>query len=656
LMTVVRSDYLASQPVAPSAKATAAPLPSANEMEAVVEPVLWLDQEASPRWAAPSGHGRIFSAPQPLELSPRVPIRTRVRLAQELSNVAEDAAKAPDSTPPSVEEAAPAATPQAEPPNADAAEEKPAEQPAPAPVERGPSEIVLRGTGGGGDPLDQLVNLDFRDMELSQVVALLSEKAEINIMGGSELTGDTVTANLKNVPLRKAIDMILRMEGLGIVEEEGIYRIVPYEEAAAAYRATRMVFLKNAKAQDLKLTLESLLVGVDGQKELTIAADVNTNTLILSGDEARVSEFEALAQALDVSEQVLPTVTKVLRLNYAMPHDLENMVAGMLTPETGKVTIDETGRHLIVTDYPLVVDNIEQLVQQVDISVKQVMIESMIVDVVLSDSSSSGIEWLANLLRRYTNSGNLVSNLEHFSWQTDLPGPGTNELTFGTLSSDFSITGAISAEVQNQNANLLANSVLVTVENKPANLEIVQEFPYRERTETEQGGQLTSTEFKDVGTILEVTPRVTHSNDIIVDVQVNQSGVTGFTSDEIPITNNRRAETTIKARNGQTIFIGGLRRMDDNLDVRKVPVLGDIPLLNIAFRNTDVSKSNTELMTFLTCYALGEQAPELSQKQKEMYNKLEATPDVPDAQRTMLRSYLKPSEQRDPIWKFRRGK
>ena len=118
---------------------------------------------------------------------------------------------------------------------------------------------------------------------------------------------------------------------------------------------------------------------------------------------------------------------------------------------------------------------------------------------------------------------------------------GSGVLQFGILTADFDIQGLISAEVNNNNAEILANPKLVTLENQPAQIEIIQEFPYRELTQTEGGGQIASTEFKNIGTTLEVTPRVTATEDILVNIFVEQSAIVGFSEgDNVPIRNNRR--------------------------------------------------------------------------------------------------------------------
>ena len=543
------------------------------------------------------------------------------------------------------------------------------------PIEEAPEDEPLAGVArqqlpAGMDPLDQLVNIDFREMDLSAVVQLLAKKAQVNVIAGTDIIG-TVTADIRNIPLRQAMDMVLRMNGLGIVEEEGVFRIVPYEEAVAARRTTRMVVLKKAQAEEIKATLDGVLLGAPDAQLVSMSANATTNVLIISGPEERVAEFEMLAEQLDVSEPSIPTTTEAIKLNYLEPADAQPIAESLSSEDIGKVEIDAQGRHLIVTDMPVVVEQIKQILNDVDKPVKQVAIEAMIVDAVMRDGSQTGVSWLLDAIRKYSSNGDLISDVSEAGFRSNLgvpfdatgvPSAGllpaaldAGAMTLGILTNDIRLNTVIAAEVQSRNAEILANPSIVTVENQPAQISIVQEFPYQEITQGLTGPPVATTEFKDIGVTLMVTPRVTHENDTIVEIQAKQSSVSGLTETGVPIEDLRQAQTTLRAEDGRTIFIGGLRNVSDTHTVSKIPILGDIPLLNIAFKNTNIEKVNTELLIFLTCRVLHDPMSDLTPSHQREYDKLDAEPKVPDSQRPMLKDYVKPQEMRDPIWKWRRS-
>lgn len=508
--------------------------------------------------------------------------------------------------------------------------------------------------------LSQRVNIDFRDMELANVVALLAQKAQINVIAGVDVRG-TVTASIKDIPLMQAMEIVLRMNGFGIVEEAGIYRIVPYQEALAAQRATRIVNLENAKAEEVKMTLDAVVMGYPDSQAISVAANPSTNVIVLSGPARRVDELEMLTRDLDVAEQVIPTVTAAIKLNYAEPKDVKLVVEGMLTPNIGRAEADDRGRHIVVTDIPGVVEQARALVEQIDVPVKQVAIEAMIVDAVLRDASQTGAGWLLDAVRRRNTRGAVVGDLQDLALSTTLGNLGTDALnagviSFGVLTNRIDFQGAIAAEVQSRNAEILANPVVVTVENQKATISIVQDFPYQEITQSTQGPPVASTEFKPIGVNLEVTPRVTHDNDIVVQVLAKQSSVSGLTETGVPIEDKREASTTLLTSDGRTIFIGGLRNVSDRIDASKLPVLGDVPLVNFLFKSTDIEKINTELLVFLTCTVVEKELPVLTLEQQLKHDKIDGVPEVPDAQRAMFRNIMKPGEMRDPAIKFRRDK
>ena len=514
-----------------------------------------------------------------------------------------------------------------------------------------------------GDPLDQLVDVDFRDVDLTNVVAILAMKADINIIAGAELRG-VVTANLRQVPLRVAMETALRMNGLGLVEEDGIYFIVPYEEAASVNRKTTMVTLEKAEAPSVQRILNDLVSGIRDEAVINISADRDSNTLVISAPRARVDELVAMAHQLDLAEHVMPTVTEAIALNYAEPRQMIPLIQSMLTPRTGNVEGDERARHLVVTDLPVVVEQVTALVKKLDVPTKQVLIETMVVDAILSDEADTGVQWLIESVRRMSRrqaalgpDGRAVGNLQELSFLSDLQAlqdPG-GLLNFSVLTNRIDWRGLIQMEVRNRNAHLVSNPVLLTLENEAAHISISQEIPYIELTQTAAGGQQTNTQFKQVGTVLSVTPRVTHDNTIIAEIDGKESNLVGEFQG-IPIEDLREINSTMRMGNGQTIFVGGLRKSNATTSTKGIPVLGDIPIVNFMFRTNQRREQINELLVFLTCTVIdGEHPPELTEYQQELVDK--APPIVPrvDAWESVVYDIKNPHATKEIQKRWRRG-
>lgn len=510
-----------------------------------------------------------------------------------------------------------------------------------------------------GDPLEQRVNLDFREMELTNVVALLATKAGINVIANADL-GPPVTVNLKNVPLRQAIETALRINGLGMIEEEGIYRIVPYDEALNTKRVTQLVNLQNAKADDIRKVIDEVLKNSPDERRVAISADTNTNVLVISGPQTRVPELVAMANKLDVTKPVLPTVTDAIKLNYAEPKDVIPTVTAMLSKDVGKVAIDERSRHLVVTDVPVNVENVREMVKTLDMPVRTVAIETMIVDLALTDDEETGVDWVINAVRRQSareavkgDNGRFISDLQDLSFKSAVPGGATaGTLTFGLLTGGIDWSATIKAELNNTDSKLMSAPKVLTVENKPATITIAEEIPYIELIQTAAGGQQNKTSFKDIGTLLEVTPRVTHDDHIVTQLKVKESNTNG-TFNNVPIESKREMSTSLRTADGQTVFMGGLRKNTDGLTVKKVPVLGDIPVVNVLFRNNHKTDRKNELVVFMTCNVVKD-GDELTPYQQD---KLETTQDPKldvNASNELFEYTVHPNETREPLWKYRR--
>jgi len=514
-----------------------------------------------------------------------------------------------------------------------------------------------------GDPLAQMVNVDFRDMDLTNVVAMLAHKADINVIAGTALEG-TVTANLRNVTLRQAIDTALRMNNLGMVEEEGIYRIVPVEDADMINRITEIINFKNAKADEVAKLLSDVTRSMGGRNTYTVTADKSANLIVLSAPRHRIEEMAALARSLDQVKPKLPVLTEAIPLSYADPKEVATTLQTMLSPDVGKVSMDDRARKVVITDVPAVVEQAKELVKSLDMPVKQVAIETMVVDIQLTDAAETGVKWLFDTIQRQSRANAAigpdapkVGTLQELALESSmevLQSPA-GLLNFGLLTDNIDWKGAVQLEVRNNNGRLVSNPVVMTVENQPATISIAQEIPYVELTQTQQGGNQTSTRFKEIGTILEVTPKVTHDDNIICTLAAKESATNG-TFNGVPIEDKREISSTMRLADGQTIYIGGLRKNSNTSTARKIPILGDIPIMGAAFRSNSRDEKINEMLVFLTCSVLQEGAV-LTDRQKEvMQNAHPEGEDLKvDALQTVGYDTRYPQTTKYPQMKWRRG-
>ncbi|MCF6286979.1 MAG: hypothetical protein L3K26_17600, partial [Candidatus Hydrogenedentes bacterium] len=393
-----------------------------------------------------------------------------------------------------------------------------------------------------------------------------------------------------------------------------------------------------------------------------ISSNKAANTIIVSGPTDHILPLLTMARRLDVEQSVLPTVTMPIKLNYANPADMVQIIQGILTKEIGQVTVDERARILVVTDIPIIVEQITDLLEQLDIPVKQVAIDAMIVDITLSDAADTGVDWLISAVQSQSrrdaagNTGIFTGTLQELGLDGNLS-VGNNVasmLSFGLLSGDINWRGVIQAEVRNNNSTLLSNPKLITVENQPATITIASEVPYVDLITSQAGGSQTTTKFKPIGTTLTVTPKVTHDDHIIAEILAKES-TSSQVVNGVPVEEKREIQTTPHLASGQTIYIGGLRKNTDIINVRKIPVLGDIPVMNFLFRSNQRAETVNELLIFLTCTVLEDSTP-LTSYQEERVQKIKGARAEVNVETALIYDTVHPGEMRDPAWKWRKHK
>jgi len=303
------------------------------------------------------------------------------------------------------------------------------------------------------------------------------------------------------------------------------------------------------------------------------------------------------------------TVSRVIFCNYAKSADLEKILETRLSTG-GKIVSDVRTNSVIITDLADSIDKMEGLIRSLDIPTQQVMLEAKIVDVNLSKGVSIGTK-INELYRTGTGNTNPITGNPNFSYST--PGSGTSlklNNSFGNvgvsiLQGDWNIDAVIEAGVQDKSAKILTNPKLLVLNNQEASIDIVEEIPYLEsKTTSSSTGDVTgTTAFKQVGIKLKVKPQINRDGSIVLQVSPEQSFRTGEMvggSDGTPVVNTSKTTTTLMLRSGETAAIGGMIRETEDGTIKKVPLLGDIPLFGYLFKGVEQNKTRYELTIFIT--------------------------------------------------------
>ncbi|MGD9109868.1 MAG: hypothetical protein PVG93_02900 [Phycisphaerales bacterium] len=347
----------------------------------------------------------------------------------------------------------------------------------------------------------------------------------------------------------------------------------------------------------------------------------------------KAQQISRVAQQIEEKPELfLESVT----LRFLNAQNLSRTIENM-SSEYGSITADLKSNSLVICDTNDVVKKILLEIKKADTPPPQLMIEAVIVDVQLDDDTEIGVNW------------DILSEAENVSYRQKLGdrlkmAPATADniadaTVFNTITDTATAGGyfaLVSGTIRNtihllqerKNVEILASPRVMVVSGESASIETVTELPYQEISETSEGGQLTSTQFKKVGVKLNVTAVLTDDDYILVTLEPEQSVDTGLfgSSSEIPIIDTRKTKTTLLLRDGQVVVMGGLRKKETTNQVSQIPLLGDLPLVGNLFRNTrDIVKSS-ELLIFMSPHIY--KGEPLSEQYKERFNEIRNKPPL----------------------------
>lgn len=266
---------------------------------------------------------------------------------------------------------------------------------------------------------------------------------------------------------------------------------------------------------------------------------------------------------------------------------------------TNQVTVipDPNTNSLIIVTTPDNAELIRQILEQLDRIPEQVMIETLIVEATLDAEDKFGVEWNLAQSNILGNKGTTSNAGGSFGLQN--ANPALQGFRYTLAGGDLSaFVNALKTDTKFQ---VLSTPRIFTSNNVQGQINISQSIPYILSTREDANGNLTNNyTFQDVGIVLTVTPHISTNGYVTMDVNQTANDLQGFTDFNAPIVNQRTATTTVSIKDGETVILGGIIRNNVTSTVKKIPILGDIPVLGNLFKSTDRTKSKTELLVFLT--------------------------------------------------------
>ena len=476
-------------------------------------------------------------------------------------------------------------------------------------------------------PLDRKVSIRVSNVPISAFLNSITTQAGINFIMSEEFANKKVTASLTRVTVREALDTLLRVHGLTYqrIGKSDSY-VVTKRSNDAPDTITKIYTLSYISLQAIG-SPSSELSNIMPQDVSTTGSSLSSYSSYDTG--SSYSSGSALNSGGDA---------------YSGTAEIIGIVQSMLS-EVGRIAVDPRTNKLIVTDVPEVFPQIENILAELDIKPPQILIEAQIVEVTKTSGLSLGFEYggsdgtlvsftgpsreiTSEYMRGYASDG--TTKLSGWDWifpsNSDLNGDSSGSSSGGSSSSSGSSSSENESEgglldftafkivlrslLTRGEAKYLGKPKVVTLNNKTATITTSTDATVGYTQSQSGGGDNTLTvsgaERKRVGLTLQVTPQVNREGYVTLYVQPSYSDVVSSGFEDTMDTTTRAASTLVRVKNGQTVVIGGLLTSRETDQTRKVPLLGDIPILGWLFTSRSTSKSTTDLVIFITPTILAE--------------------------------------------------
>lgn len=442
---------------------------------------------------------------------------------------------------------------------------------------------------------EKTITLDVENMNIETALKMIAEQSGLNVAISKNVVGN-VTMKLENVSVYKALDAVLRTNNYLYSIENGIINVYTYQDLQQEERfvslQTKVFTLAYADVVDLKRVLLSVKTP-RGKIEI----NAKNNQVIVTDTPEKVKEIEEALKELDQKTEI-----RTYKLLYSKAKEIETKLTQIVPKEKGDVYVDERTNSVIVKATPAILDDIDSLITGWDTQHRQVLIEAKILEVTLDETTKLGIEWQLQNVNRPAHAPALVDLASKFPVSLTTTG---GIFQVGSLTADeYAVT--LEALKSSANTEVLSSPRVVVIDGEEANILVGSSEPYIVAT-TDPITKLLVEEVKfvDVGIKLKVTPQI--GEDDYVTMKIHPEVSTARRVAEVKNTVARdttEADTTMMVKNGETIILGGLIKDEKKKTINKIPLLGDIPLIGLAFQNKNIQDVKKEIIVFITPHIL----------------------------------------------------
>lgn len=431
--------------------------------------------------------------------------------------------------------------------------------------------------------------MDFKDTELQNVLRLIANDTNMNLLLDPALTGNRrVTLTLRDVSIGDAFEAILRTNNLAYkIETGGIVRIVNRRDVQTTEKetTTEAVSINWVAAADVKKALEPFVTETSGKIEVA----TGSNTVIIRDVPENLARIQELIRRIDTPEKQVKMEVRLVDMTENASREL-----GFRTSFTGQesFTATDVGEDGRIEGAP---------------NEEGVFTPSTITEVI-KQSGAAGRVPVGDQALSYT--GRTFARVF-----------GTNYLFEYQLRAQESMAEAV----------VLANPVVMSLNNQEASVEILRREPYLSAQQS-GSGSVATVEFLDIGTQVVLLPRITNNGYVQLSITPEQSILREFREitpgRSVPVVDERRVTTSVIVRDDATVALGGLRQFESNVSETGVPYLMRAPFVSWLFKSNRSQQLRTELVLFVTPHIIKDLTP--TGYEQALYEKIDYNWDLPD--------------------------
>jgi type IV pilus assembly protein PilQ len=408
------------------------------------------------------------------------------------------------------------------------------------------------------------LSLNFQDIEVRAVLQLIADFTELNLVA-SDTVGGKITLRLQNVPWDQALDLILKTKGLDKRKIGNVMLVAPADEIAAREKL----------------------------------------------------ELEANRQVAALA----PMQSEFFTIKYAAAADIKDFLSSQdsnISSERGSVVLDSRTNTLLVQDTAVKLQEMREIIVELDIPVRQVLIEARVVVASSNISDEFGVRWggagfrdssrsLDGIAGSVEGRSSLVNDIidggtgevifpESYVVDLGVNDPNATSMSVGILGKDGLLELELSAIEAEGQAEVISTPKVLTADSQEAEIMSGKKIPIRIATSS----GATAVSYIEAVLGLTVTPHITPDNRILMDLELTQDSVASFAVSGDPIIDINQIFTHVLVANGDTIVLGGVFKTTESDQQFKTPFFGDLPIVGRLFRKTTSLNEKQELLVFIT--------------------------------------------------------